>query len=122
MAIHSTLHYDQDVPVCLEDSSANILSVSTHSGAHFTGNTQSTSMLHAHGIALPIGPLFGNDDYDQTHLSLSKSHGYTSAPTDGGAVVWYCSNCGDGPKGSWQNCCAVCSHVRCGGCTVEAAK
>lgn len=34
-------------------------------------------------------------------------------------VVWYCSHCSDGPIGSWQNSCTNCSHVRCGGCTVE---
>jgi hypothetical protein len=122
MAIHSTLNYDQDVPVCLEDFSANILSVSMHSGAHFTGNTQSTSMLHAHGVALPIGPLFGNDDYDQTRPSPSKSHGYMPAPTDGGTVVWYCSSCGDGPIGTWQNVCTACNHVKCSACPLEMAK
>jgi hypothetical protein len=40
----------------------------------------------------------------------------------GQEVVWYCSNCGQGPTGSWQNCCASCNHVRCAGCTVETSK
>lgn len=40
----------------------------------------------------------------------------------GRKVVWYCSDCGEGPTGSWQNCCAFCSHVKCAVCTVEKSK
>ena len=36
-----------------------------------------------------------------------------------GTVVWYCSNCGDGPLGPWQNVCTNCSHDRCVSCATE---
>jgi hypothetical protein len=36
-----------------------------------------------------------------------------------GDTVWYCSNCGDGPIGSWNTVCTSCGHQICGGCTVE---
>ena len=34
-------------------------------------------------------------------------------------TVWVCSNCGDGPIGSWQNVCVNCGHGYCGACWVE---
>ena len=43
-----------------------------------------------------------------------REHG----PTDGDQV-WFCSNCGDGPYGIWQNVCTKCSHGKCGNCRVE---
>jgi hypothetical protein len=33
--------------------------------------------------------------------------------------AWYCSNCGDGPMGSWEPVCFSCGHVYCSACTVE---
>jgi hypothetical protein len=42
------------------------------------------------------------------------------APMEGPEeVVWFCSDCGDGPIGSWQNVCQACQHQRCGGCLQE---
>jgi hypothetical protein len=45
-----------------------------------------------------------------------------SPGSKGGAQIWYCSDCGDGPIGLWQSCCTACSHVRCAGCYVETSK
>jgi hypothetical protein len=35
--------------------------------------------------------------------------------------VWYCSSCGDGPQGTWQNVCTACNHSKCSNCTLEIA-
>jgi hypothetical protein len=34
-------------------------------------------------------------------------------------IVWFCSQCGDGPYGFWQKVCQYCSHVICGSCEKE---
>jgi hypothetical protein len=105
MVILSTLGYDRDLPVCLKTPTANNLSASMHSEEDVTDNTQTASILHFHGIALPLGTLFGNDDYNQSHLTSSHGHDHMPAPTDGGTMIWYCSACGDGPIGVWQPSC-----------------
>jgi hypothetical protein len=33
--------------------------------------------------------------------------------------VWFCSECGEGPSGNWQNQCASCEHIRCEFCGTE---
>jgi hypothetical protein len=44
-------------------------------------------------------------------------------PQDGATEkFWFCSACGDGPIGAWQNCCVNCSHSRCGNCRWEERK
>jgi hypothetical protein len=122
MVIISTLGYDRDLPVCLKTLTANNLSASMHSEEDVTDNTQTASILHFHGIALPIGTLFGNGDYNQSHLASSHGHDHMPAPTDGGTITWYCSVCGDGPIGGWQPSCTNCSHERCDCCVVEVHK
>jgi hypothetical protein len=34
-------------------------------------------------------------------------------------VVWHCSECGDGPYGTWQSVCQSCRHIKCGSCQQE---
>jgi hypothetical protein len=42
--------------------------------------------------------------------------------TDGPSTfVWHCSECGDGPYGSWQPACVACDHKKCSLCVVEEA-
>jgi hypothetical protein len=36
-------------------------------------------------------------------------------------LVWHCSECREGPYGTWQNVCTNCSHKRCSSCEVEEA-
>lgn len=36
-----------------------------------------------------------------------------------GNVVWYCSECGDGPIGTWNPQCTSCGHLYCGSCHTE---
>ncbi|OAK98655.1 hypothetical protein IQ06DRAFT_295011 [Phaeosphaeriaceae sp. SRC1lsM3a] len=36
-------------------------------------------------------------------------------------IVWYCSDCGDGPYGSWQAVCQGCGHTKCGNCESQEA-
>ncbi|KAF2622900.1 hypothetical protein BU25DRAFT_425377 [Macroventuria anomochaeta] len=45
-------------------------------------------------------------------------HQHGSAPSDG-ETVWYCSNCGNGPMGTWYTACPCCNHPYCSACTVE---
>jgi hypothetical protein len=40
-------------------------------------------------------------------------------PMTDGPEVWHCSNCGDGPYGTWQVSCQNCGHAKCGACKVE---
>jgi hypothetical protein len=85
-----------------------------------TDNTTVASVLHPGVTALPIGPLFGGDP---TSLSNSMSgdnmpYNHGPAPTDG-ETVWFCSECGDGPIGSWQASCPSCYHTICGSCRHE---
>jgi hypothetical protein len=34
-------------------------------------------------------------------------------------IVWYCSNCGNGPTGLWNPACPSCGHAYCSACEVE---
>lgn len=36
-----------------------------------------------------------------------------------GNIVWYCSECGDGPIGTWNSQCTSCGHLYCGSCHTE---
>jgi hypothetical protein len=116
-----TLRSQHDMPASPKYSAADTFLAAIDSEVDVADNTQTVSMLHPHGVVLSLGPLFRNDDYDQTYLSPSQGHDHMSAPTDGSSV-WYCSNCRDGPLGDWQNVCTSCSHVKCGFCTVEHTK
>lgn len=83
-------------------------------------DTALASVLHSGAIALPIGPLFGGDNRSPSNSisDINMQHNYGPAPTDG-ELVWFCSGCGDGPISFWQTICVVCSHPRCGSCSVE---
>ncbi|KAF2791667.1 hypothetical protein K505DRAFT_63148 [Melanomma pulvis-pyrius CBS 109.77] len=50
-----------------------------------------------------------------------NTQGNQGEPMDA-EVVWFCSDCGDGPYGSWQNICQNCRHVKCGSCKEEKKK
>jgi len=78
------------------------------------------SVLHADAVALPVGPLFGGDHTSpfENYLDTETGHGGGSAPADGD-VVWFCSECGDGPIASWQNACVSCNHQKCCACRDE---
>ncbi|CAG5185902.1 uncharacterized protein ALTATR162_LOCUS11432 [Alternaria atra] len=106
-----TLRPQHDMPASPKYSAADTFLAAIDAEVNVTDNTQTVSTLHPHGVVLSLDPLFGNDDYDQTHLSPSQGHDHMAAPTDGGSV-WYCSNCRDGPLGDWQNVCTACSHVK----------
>jgi hypothetical protein len=59
------------------------------------------------------------DDFVPTfQMGYDNAHGQprTRGPT---TIVWYCSECGDGPYGMWQNICQRCTHVVCGSCVKE---
>jgi rubrerythrin len=51
-------------------------------------------------------------------FNQSMDHQHSSAPYDGD-TVWYCSNCSNGPMGTWYNACPSCGHQQCYQCTVE---
>lgn len=59
----------------------------------------------------------GHEGYSDMH----SDNYYGNEPCDGGSTVWYCSDCGDGPIGSWNPNCTSCGHVYCGACIVEKA-
>ncbi|KAH3919643.1 hypothetical protein HBI56_029340 [Parastagonospora nodorum] len=59
------------------------------------------------------------DDFATTsQMGHVDAHGQprTRGPT---TIVWYCSECRDGPLGIWQNVCPSCSHIICGYCDKE---
>ena len=78
------------------------------------------SILHTGAIALPVGTLFGGDHTSAPNstpdLNMPNDHG--STPADGD-VVWFCSDCYDGPISGWQVVCVNCSHQRCSACREE---
>jgi hypothetical protein len=51
--------------------------------------------------------------------------GRGEAPMDGPkpkpVMVWFCSECGDGPNGDWRNQCLNCDHKRCSCCNQAPA-
>jgi hypothetical protein len=65
---------------------------------------------------------FGNDsDADNfnpgTILPFNTDCGYTTRPREPEPViVWFCSECFDGPYGKWQVSCQKCQHPKCGYC------
>jgi len=83
-------------------------------------DTAVTSVLHAGANALPVGPLFGGDYTPPSNnfFDTEIGRGGGSAPADGD-YVWFCSQCGDGPIGSWQAVCVSCDHHKCSSCTAE---
>lgn len=48
--------------------------------------------------------------------TTAKPRGVARTPKD---VTWFCSECYDGPYGSWQQKCQVCGHRRCLVCRAE---
>jgi hypothetical protein len=49
----------------------------------------------------------------------SNQHGPQDGPK--APVVWFCSECGDGPQADWRSNCPACSHSRCSSCEEEDA-
>jgi hypothetical protein len=52
--------------------------------------------------------------------SILQSHyANRSALVKSDRMIWFCSECGDGPRGSWNSQCSSCSHLMCYHCVVE---
>ncbi|OAL51709.1 hypothetical protein IQ07DRAFT_598538 [Pyrenochaeta sp. DS3sAY3a] len=131
MAVQSTLRSqssETNINHLVEDGTPT--GATSYASASFTthpmgSETSLPSILHTGDMALPVGPLFG-DDYKYnvlppaTMYSSCADH-HLGAPADG-ETVWYCSNCGDGPYGSWQPSCQNCTHAKCTSCRVENSK
>lgn len=131
MAVHSTLcsqSSETNINHLAEDATPN--GAISYASASFTthamgSETSLPSILHTDEVALPVGPLFGNNyEYNvlppATMYSSYADHNL-GAPVDG-ETVWYCSACGDGPYGSWQDHCQNCTHAKCTSCRVENTK
>jgi hypothetical protein len=72
---------------------------------------------------LPLADPFASDILSVSHEGHTGIYGdnyYGTDPSDG-HTVWYCSDCGDGPMGTWIPACTACGHSLCGACTVEKA-
>jgi len=84
------------------------------------GGTGVASMLHNGAIALPVGTLFGGEHTAAPNsipvINMQNNHGPAAADGD---LVWFCSECYDGPISYWQAICVQCSHQKCGSCRVE---
>jgi hypothetical protein len=66
-----------------------------------------------------VGNVFGCSFH--THLArndTSSSSGTNYGKPDA-VIVWYCSECGDGPQGHWRDQCANCEHSKCYYCKEE---
>ena len=88
--------------------------------------TQPTaSILHSGGAALSVGVLFGDSYMHYAQLDSITSpwadNGRGQGPTDGPdpEIVWFCSECKDGPYCDWQDQCQACQHHRCSSCKEE---
>lgn len=74
-------------------------------------------------VDLPLADPFASDIISISHKGHTGIHGdgyYGTDPSDG-HTVWYCSECGDGPMGTWIPACTACGHSLCGSCNVEKA-
>ncbi|KAJ4984429.1 hypothetical protein SVAN01_10064 [Stagonosporopsis vannaccii] len=49
---------------------------------------------------------------------IPGNHQHSGAPMDG-EMVWFCSDCNNGPMGTWYGACPMCGHVYCGYCKLE---
>ncbi|KAL6705689.1 hypothetical protein ACN47E_006478 [Coniothyrium glycines] len=101
-----------------------------HSKTSHDGITSHNHPVHRHSTAYDFN---SHDQYNNasvpSKLSLisatvtdigAEDYAFRSEPSEGdGIVVWFCSGCGDGPKGDWQNCCTGCGHVRSTCCKQE---
>ncbi|KAJ8113637.1 hypothetical protein OPT61_g4271 [Boeremia exigua] len=66
-------------------------------------------------------------DFPKDSTTNASSFGMTNNQMDhehGGALVdgetvWFCSECGNGPMGTWYTACPCCNHGYCGYCRVE---
>jgi hypothetical protein len=59
------------------------------------------------------------DEYSRPYTASGREKPMTDGPDN---IVWLCSECGDGPYGSWQPSCQACGHGKCSSCTVEVTK
>ena len=84
--------------------------------------TMPMASIALHSAAdLPLADPFASGANSIIHEGHTGFHGdnyYGTDPSDG-HTVWYCSNCGDGPMGTWITACTACGHYPCGACTVE---
>jgi hypothetical protein len=59
-------------------------------------------------------------DLHTHHMQMNETTrpyiGYGREKPMDGPKVWHCSECGDGPYGSWQPCCQACGHGKCSSC------
>ncbi|KAH7355641.1 hypothetical protein BKA66DRAFT_475278 [Pyrenochaeta sp. MPI-SDFR-AT-0127] len=60
--------------------------------------------------------MFSESGVLQLHLCQSSIQPYE------GEVVWYCSECREGPMPNWQDACPCCYHQKCDSCTVVSTK
>ncbi|KAF2029151.1 hypothetical protein EK21DRAFT_90046 [Setomelanomma holmii] len=82
------------------------------------GNVFSIDHSHCYGTTLSTirteaGAVFG--PYDSHEQPRARG------PKKPETVVWFCSECGDGPILDWQTACPQCYHQRCGSCKEEYA-
>jgi hypothetical protein len=115
------------------------LATSGVAGYHCTGNAYESAPMDGPQDDMWFCPDCGDGPYGSWQVSCAscyrnKPAGYHAqhdtlmdpyasikqAPMDGPEdKVWFCSSCGDGPIGDWQNVCQSCQHQRCGGCHEE---
>ena len=67
--------------------------------------------VHSAGGSAPAVPPVVTASYTPSTYAASTKYS--------GDVVWFCSNCYDGPISGWQDVCVACLHVKCGSCRVE---
>ncbi|OAL01057.1 hypothetical protein IQ06DRAFT_347130 [Phaeosphaeriaceae sp. SRC1lsM3a] len=92
-----------------EDTSSNdTLAVRWHT----TATTFSPSDALNDCLATPWGITLGLCEPIH-NFSVS---GFTERPEGTKVIIWHCSECGDGPYGSWQPACQSCGHGKCGSC------
>lgn len=110
----------------LQESTGSYSLIHDEERLNSSSTTASTPMLSA-ATPTPTTYFYGTSSIHDIFVGSSFStvgdnavdHQNNTTPSDG-EVVWYCSDCGDGPLGSWYSACPMCNHKRCGGCTVQS--
>ena len=72
--------------------------------------TMNNTTIKIEGSSAATSPVVAASYTPSTYAASSKS---------GEDLVWFCSNCNEGPVACWQTICVNCSHEKCNACRVE---
>src|SRR5690242_2327187 len=129
MAVLSTLQY---IPSEVDTASTCLVQFIEARGPFNSSNSDAMRAEMSNISLAPTSQLTHDSHFSAPHsaadfMSVASSsvvvdvqvdHQHGRTPTDG-EEVWFCSDCGNGPMGTWYSACPCCGHVFCGYCKKE---